>query len=72
MGGKKKGIHFMVDQGLYEKFHRIFPGVGEKSLFFRKIMQLAVARQGEKDAFIEGIWEDAEEMYGGREEGRDW
>lgn len=66
---EKKRIHFQVDQKLYERFHRVFPAPGEKTLFFRRMMRIAVLKQGEKNRFIEEIWRAAEEMYGGEEGG---
>lgn len=63
----QKEIHFVVDKILWEKFHKIFPGRGEKTTFFRRVMQLAVLKQGERDAFIEGIWREAQELYGSGE-----
>jgi hypothetical protein len=59
-----KQMHFQVPLSLYEAFHRVFPGRGEKSLFFRKVMKLAVEKAEGKSAFIEEIWREAEEKYG--------
>lgn len=48
-GDEKKHIHFIVPTELYEEFHRIFPGRGEKTAFFTKIMMIAVEKSEEFD-----------------------
>lgn len=40
----KKQIHFEVDQELFEEFHRLFPGWGEKKSFFTQVMEIAVEK----------------------------
>jgi len=59
-----KEIHFRVSKHLYEKFHRLFPGRGEKTIFFRRIMEVASETLKDRDAFVKGILEEAEENYG--------
>lgn len=59
---KRKEIHFAVDKELYEEFHRLFPARGEKTIFFTRLMRVAVEK--EKDIFISSVWEEAKERYG--------
>lgn len=62
-----KDIHFELPTPLWEEFTALFPVVGEKSAFFRKVCELAVENGKEKDSFIkllfgemreEAIWKD--------------
>lgn len=59
----KKQIHFSVPLKLYEDFHRLLPGRGEKTAFFQRMMELAV-RKGGKWSFTQAVIEDVEEEYG--------
>ena len=56
---EKKHIHFEVDQDLYEDFHRIFPGRGEKRSFFVQVMEIAVEKG--KRNLAEEVMEEVEE-----------
>ena len=58
-----KQIHFKVPQHLYEQFHRLFPARGEKTIFFRRIMEFAILKAPSPSDFIQGIWNEAEETY---------
>ena len=59
----KKQIHFEVPKGLYEDFHRLLPGRGEKKAFFLRVMELAV-KKGGKWSFTQAVIDEVEEDYG--------
>ena len=56
-----KEIHFELATPAWEKFHAMFPGLGEKSAFFRKVCYLAIALSEEKDSFIYRIFDEMRE-----------
>lgn len=55
----KKQIHFEVPKELYEDFHRLLPGRGEKKAFFLRLMELAV-RKGRTWSFTQAVIEEVE------------
>ncbi len=63
---EQKQIHFRVPTTLFEKFHSIFPGKGEKQDFFLRVVTEAVARFAPKDMAIRHL---IDSIAGEEEEG---
>lgn len=63
MGEVRKEMKFRLPVAVYEEFHRIFPGHGEKQAFFQKMVELAV-RKGRKWSLVEQVVEEVNERYG--------
>ena len=62
-------IKFQVDNGLWEKFYRAFPGHGERSTLLRKIVRNIVINKPQHTFFdqvvAEDVLRDLEEDSGG-------
>lgn len=60
-----KTIKFQVDETLWERFYRAFPGHGERSTLLRKIVRYIVINKAQHKPFSqvvgEAILEDLEE-----------
>ncbi len=54
----QKTIHIKIPLPLFEEFHRVFPGWGEKTAILRRLIGLAVELEKEKDCFMEKIKEE--------------
>ena len=52
-----KEIHFQIPDELYEALHKVLPARGEKTLFFTRIVELAVEQARERDTFAARILE---------------
>ena len=51
-------IKFQVDNGLWEKFYRAFPGHGERSTLLRKIVRNIVLNKAQHTFFDQKVAED--------------
>ncbi len=51
----RKQIHFDIPISVFEEFHRLFPGKGERSTFLRKMIAHAISFK--KDTFAERLRE---------------
>jgi len=56
-----KSVHFDLPIPLWEEFTKLFPGIGEKTSFFRKVCELAVEHGRDKDSYIHLIFGDLKE-----------
>ena len=61
MARDSKDIHFELPTPLWEQFTALFPAVGQKTAFFRKVCELAVEHGKEKDSFIKLIFDEMRE-----------
>jgi len=61
MPRNSKSVHFDLPIPLWEEFTKLFPAVGEKSAFFRKVCELAVEYGEEKESFIKLLFSDMKE-----------
>jgi len=59
-----KTFQLRLPRDLHEDFFKAFPGRGERKLLLERFIELAIRRKNEKDAFIEGVLEEAKERYG--------
>jgi hypothetical protein len=46
-----KQLHIDISDELFERFHKLFPGYGEKSTFIRQVIVLAIKHSSKKDYF---------------------
>lgn len=53
-----KTIKFQVDEGLWEKFYRAFPGQGERSTLLRKVVRYIVLNKAQHTFFHERVGAD--------------
>jgi len=58
----RKELKVRLSVTVYEEFHRIFPGFGEKQAFLEKMVELAV-RKGRSWSLVEQVIEEVEERY---------
>lgn len=66
----QKDLMLRMDKALFERFYRKFPGKGERKLLIERFIEHACELAAGKDAFIEGVLQEARERYGeGEEEG---
>lgn len=63
-----KIFQFRMEKSLFEAFYRAFPGRGERKLLLLRIVERLVERAGKRDAFIEGVLQEAREIYTDLEE----
>lgn len=59
----KKELKVRLPVPVWEEFHRIFPGFGEKQAFLEKMVELAV-RKGRKWSLVEQVIDEVNERYG--------
>ncbi len=65
---EQKIYQLRMPKDLHEKFYRAFPGRGERKLLLERFIELVVERSKGKDAFIEGVLDEAKEIYTDLEE----
>ena len=63
MAEVRKELKVRLPVEVWEEFHRIFPGFGEKQAFLEKMVELAV-RKGRKWSLVEEVQREVEERYG--------
>ena len=63
MAEVRKELKVRLPVEVWEEFHRIFPGFGEKQAFLEKMVELAV-RKGRKWSLVQLVVEEVEERYG--------
>ena len=60
-----KEFKFQIDENLWERFYRAFPGHGERSNLLRKVIRNIVSLKAEHKDFsevvAERVWEDLRE-----------
>lgn len=65
-----KAVKFYIDQTLWERFYRAFPGHGERSALLRKIVRYVVVNKAQH-TFAEDVGEDVlRDLEGGEASGR--
>jgi len=62
MGEVRKGMKVRLPVELWEEFHRLFPGHGEKQAFMQKMVMLAVEK-GRKWSLVQQVIDEVEERY---------
>ncbi len=65
---EQKIFQFRMEKELFEAFYKAFPGKGERKLLLLRVVELLVERKGEKDCFVEGVLQEAREIYTDLEE----
>ena len=58
-----KQMKIRAPRELYEQFHRVFPGRGEKQSFFLRMMELA-AEKGSNWSLAKQVEQEVKERYG--------
>jgi len=59
----QKIFQLRLDQELFERFFRAFPGRGERKLLLERVIELLVELADQKDAFVEAVLQEARERY---------
>ena len=47
-----RDLHFLIAEGLFDEFNRMYPGKGEKKAILTKFVNEAIKLQSLKDDFI--------------------
>ena len=68
MKEEQKIFQFRMEKDLFEAFYKAFPGKGERKLLLLRAVELLVERAKDKDAFVEGVLQEARELYTDLEE----
>ena len=68
MKEEQKIFQFRMEKDLFEAFYKAFPGKGERKLLLLRFVELLVEKVKDKDAFVEGVLQEARELYTDLEE----